>query len=232
MQLFQLRTKGSRRWWELVELALEPQLWWKSQDVSRPCCGSSTFRFALFFQHACCVTLFHDAPCCFWFFFLFSLNLPLDQSVCAVPVWPWQSFPCRWSSVAGSFQCAASHLNIKRWSCDIGRQESGWTSQCPSLNGWLTGRYAAITQERHNQELAQITCKISVTDCFDLIIYILVFFSCVFGQKLMTGQANPDNWPSSFRHSRASLPLGFNPSCAAWTVFHTWTGIPEMFMNH
>lgn len=108
-------------------------------------------------------------------FFLLSLNLPLDQSVCAVPVWPWQSFPCRWSSVAGSFRCAASHLNIKRWSCDIGRRESGWTSQCPSLNGWLTGRYAAITQERRNHELAQITCK-KLTDCFDLIIYDLSSF--------------------------------------------------------
>lgn len=89
--------------------------------------------------------------------FALSLNLPLDRSVCVVPVWPWQSFPCRWSSVAGSFRCAASHLNIKRWSYDIVHRESGWTSQCPSLNGWLTGRYAAIKQERHNQELAQIT---------------------------------------------------------------------------
>lgn len=80
---------------------------------------------------------------------VFSLNLPLDQSVCAVPVWPWQSFPCQWSSVAGSFQCAAAHLNIKRWSYDIVRRESGWTSQCPSLNGWLIGRYAVIKQETH-----------------------------------------------------------------------------------
>lgn len=80
-----------------------------------------------------------------------SLNPPLDQSVCVVPVWPWQSFPCQWSSVAGSFRCAAAHLNIKRWSYDIVHRESGWTSQCPSLNGWLIGRYAVIKQERRTQ---------------------------------------------------------------------------------
>lgn len=96
-----------------------------------------------YFRHLCAVTCF--------FCSVFSLNLPLDQSVCVVPVWPWQSFPCQWSSVAGSFRCAAAHLNIKRWSYDIVRRESGWTSQCPSLNGWLIGRYAVIKQERRTQ---------------------------------------------------------------------------------
>lgn len=182
-------------------------------------CGSSTFTICSFLS-AC--LLCRSFP---WrYVLLFSLNLPLDQSVCDVPVWPWQSFPCRWSSVAGSFRCAASHLNIKRWSYDIVHQESGWTSQCPSLNGWLTGRYAATKQERHDQELPWITCKIPVTDCYELIVYDLsLIFSCVFGQKLMTGQANPDIWPSSSCHSHALLPLGFNPLCAAW--------IPEMFRN-
>lgn len=147
------------------------------------CCGSSTLRI-------CGVTLFHASA--------FSLNLPLDQSVCVVPVWPWQSFPCRWSSAAGSFRCAAARRNIKRWSCDIVHPESGWTSQSPSLNGWLTGRYAAIKQETQSQ----MTCKIPITVLNLQFMIYPWFFSCVFGQKLMTGQAHHDIWPCSSCHSR------------------------------
>lgn len=79
---------------------------------------------------------------------LLSLNSPLCRSICVVPVWPWQSFPCQWFWVAGSFQCAVAHLNTRQWSCDIGHQVSGSTSQCPSLSDWLTRRYA-VKRKRH-----------------------------------------------------------------------------------
>lgn len=121
------------------------QLRSKSQDLAAPLKNPALalqFQHVFFFLCKSVLCSYHD--CCS----ILSLNLPLDQSECVVPVWPWQSSPCQWSSATGSFRCAAAHLNIKRWSYDIVHQESGWTSQCPSLNGWLIGRYAVIKRDR------------------------------------------------------------------------------------
>ncbi len=81
-------------------------------------------------------------------FYLSVLNSPLCQSVCVVPVWPWQNCPCRWFWAGGSFRCVAAHLSTRRWSYDIGHQASGSTSLYPSLSGWPTGRYA-VERERN-----------------------------------------------------------------------------------
>lgn len=189
-----------------MEPSFQPQLWFRAQ-VCLLCCDASTFSICSFLSPRFFGQLYPQP-----YMFLFS---PLDQSVCAGPVWPWQSFPCRWSSVAGSFRCAASHLNIKRWSYDIVRRESGWTSQCLSLNGWLTGRYAAIKQERdtimsYHHYLQNFSHWLLWTDS----LWFILEFSCVSGQKT-------DDWTSESWCSTKFLPFTWpTSSCIKPVMCH------------
>lgn len=98
-------------------------------------------------------------------------NSPLCRSKCVVPVWLWQSCPCRWFWAADSFQCVAAHLNTRQWSYDIGHQASGLTSRYPSLSGWPTERYA---EER---ETERKTISVTIRRDFHFVVQCLTLLS-------------------------------------------------------
>ncbi len=49
-----------------------------------------------------------------------SWSSPLVLWECVVPIWPWQSCPCRWFWGAGSCRYVAAHRHRRRWSFGSG----------------------------------------------------------------------------------------------------------------
>lgn len=130
--------------------------------VPVPAAAPPTFMFALFSRHARCVTLFHDAPCCFWvlFFFWFSLK-PTSRpvSMCRASL-TLAKFPL--PMVFSSRQFPMCGVSSEHKAMELRhRAPSERLDQPVPFSERLTDREVCCNHTRETQsgELAQIICK-------------------------------------------------------------------------